>query len=908
MHLLRRLTLLALALTLLAGVLPAAQAASIYYVSPLGNDSNPGTEALPWRTIQRAANAVNPGDTVYVRSGVYNEAVTISRSGAPGAFITLTAYPGEVPVVDANGLALPNYFDGGFRISYANYVRIAGFVVQNITDGFGIICYHADNCIIENNRTYNTLYSGIASWTSTNSIIQGNEVELANNDGEQEAISVTQSANVQVLNNHVHHGGPGTNGGEGIDIKDGSHDILVKGNYVHHMNRVCLYVDAWDSATYNVTLDGNRAHDCYRYGAAMASERGGELYNVTIINNLFYRNVRTGFVIGDWDAGYPHPMHDIAIIGNTMYDNGDDLWGGGIEITEPSVQGVVIRNNILSQNNFFTILAENIPLSALTVDHNLLDGFRNQAGELRGSDYVEGDPRFVNAAGVDFRLLPDSPAIDHGAAAGAPDHDFAGAPRPSNGLWDIGAYEYQAGPQAPHANFSASPTGGVAPLAVAFHDLSSGEPTAWLWDFGDGGGSTAQHPTHDYATPGYYTVSLTASNALGQDTIVKNDFIGVRPAGAPAVIFSDDFEAALNWTRTGDVTWYTGAPHNGAYGVRLRNTGSIEKTISTVGYRFITTAFSMGAGSLDNASENLQALWFDGATWVVLKQINNGDPEEDNSLHPFQFELPRTADDNPALALRFKLNGSGTGDYGYIEDVIVSGFPSGATPTSTPTAGPTGTHTPTAIPTSTPTHTPTTVPTNTPTPGPTGTPTPTHTATAVPTNTPTRTPTPAPTSTPTSGPTSTPTVTPTPGGALQRIFLDDFEAGLRGWYKEGKVAAYTGTPKIGARSVRMTGNNCWMQRTIPTAGYSGIVVRVYMGAASYEAYESLMIYWWDGAAWQTLRAIRDGDPEEDGQLHFLEFNLPAAAGNRSDFRLAFGQWDAGSGDYGFIDNVEVLGV
>ncbi len=106
----------------------------------------------------------------------------------------------------------------------------------------------------------------------------------------------------------------------------------------------------------------------------------------------------------------------------------------------------------------------------------------------------------------------------------------------------------------------------------------------------------------------------------------------------------------------------------------------------------------------------------------------------------------------------------------------------------------------------------------------------------------------------------------------------------------------------------MAGNNCWMQRTVSTVGYRDIVFRVYLGAASYEAYESLIAYWWDGAVWQKVKTIKNGAPEEDGQLHFQEFSLPAGAENRSDFKIAFGQWDADSGDYGYIDNVEILGV
>jgi YVTN family beta-propeller protein len=79
----------------------------------------------------------------------------------------------------------------------------------------------------------------------------------------------------------------------------------------------------------------------------------------------------------------------------------------------------------------------------------------------------------------------------------------------------------------PVAAFSASPTSGKAPLKVAFIDKSTGSPTKWKWSFGDGTTSTIQNPTHKYSNLGNYTVSLTATNAEGNSTTTKTDYIKV---------------------------------------------------------------------------------------------------------------------------------------------------------------------------------------------------------------------------------------------------------------------------------------------------------------------------------------------------------------------------------------------
>ena len=58
-------------LTILSSVSGAVGAT--YYVAGDGNDNNPGTEAQPWRNIQRAVNVMQPGDTVLVKNGLYDK-------------------------------------------------------------------------------------------------------------------------------------------------------------------------------------------------------------------------------------------------------------------------------------------------------------------------------------------------------------------------------------------------------------------------------------------------------------------------------------------------------------------------------------------------------------------------------------------------------------------------------------------------------------------------------------------------------------------------------------------------------------------------------------------------------------------------------------------------------------------
>ncbi len=156
----------------------------------------------------------------------------------------------------------------------------------------------------------------------------------------------------------------------------------------------------------------------------------------------------------------------------------------------------------------------------------------------------------------------------------------------------------------PAANFSGTPTSGAAPLAVTFTDSSTNTPTAWSWNFGDSNTSTVQNPSHTYSSAGTYTVALKATNAYGNNTNTKTNYItaAVAPvanfSGTPttgnsplAVTFNDsstNSPTAWSWTfGDGNTSTVQNPSHTytstGQYTVALKATnvgGNNTKTIT----------------------------------------------------------------------------------------------------------------------------------------------------------------------------------------------------------------------------------------------------------------------------------------------------------------------------------------
>jgi PKD repeat protein len=176
--------------------------------------------------------------------------------------------------------------------------------------------------------------------------------------------------------------------------------------------------------------------------------------------------------------------------------------------------------------------------------YETLGGTRNRYGDYTGTMVDPVDQSFWNFSEWAYTATKWGTVIAHVAAATPPT-------------------------VPPVASFSSSITAVTCNGLVAFTDLSTNDPTSWLWNFGDGATSALQNPSHQYTTNGTYTVSLKATNAYGNNTQTQTALISVSlPAGpaAPGVSHCGSSTFSLSATTTDAVGWFdtTGAQVSGA--------------------------------------------------------------------------------------------------------------------------------------------------------------------------------------------------------------------------------------------------------------------------------------------------------------------------------------------------------
>ena len=415
----------------------------IYYVSKIGSDGNPGTEAQPWLTIQQAANKLTPGDTVYVMSGIYNEKVTIMRSGSANKFVSFKVYPGEKVIIDGTGLGITNGLVFG---NNASYIRFEGFEVANsAVDGVRWTGSNYSHIQLVNIYSHEHQESGILFMHTdvppTNIVIDGCEIYRTNASGEQEAITLREVVHYEIKNCYIHNilGTESYHGfqKEGICPKTGSRSGLIHDNIIDNA-RVGIYTGGRDS---NTGIFNNLISNC-EVGIGIATESSPFSSRIDVYNNVIF-DCGSGIAL---DLGFKNQEEDIIMVNNTIYG-----CGRSFNMYGSTYSACVVRNNIIygtsddadSRYGIYGILYNDYPSGEITIDHNL---FFNSVGNFNknnilGTDALMADPVLADVIVYNFQLTAGSlSAINKGSANLAPTVDKNAVGRV--GLPDIGAYEY----------------------------------------------------------------------------------------------------------------------------------------------------------------------------------------------------------------------------------------------------------------------------------------------------------------------------------------------------------------------------------------------------------------------------------------------------------------------------------
>lgn len=423
----------------------AAQAVAATYHVDAGNetaaDTGDGSQAAPWKTVQRAADSARAGDVVIVRPGRYDELVTVKASGAEGKLITLRAEPPrkarvkgfvlEGDAISIEGFEITSDAEGahGIFAGEAHYktARTGCRMVDNfIHDVGGTAVTSGLKALVKGNLIRNV---GRGVFVNSGTLVEDNEVDtlvprMVEKDGE------IRPAKTQ----YAFFAGD---------------DITFRGNYFHGTPEKYLiagmgvdFFVTWDAwiigPSHRILIENNRC-----FNATHASEPEAknlkQSSHITYRNNLFASTVYVGVLPKEWTH--------VTVENNTFINCGAyPVWFH----SERQTEGSVVRNNLIAyidreaqvEKYGWTPAESGVRIDSQGAkdfcDYNLFWGCKNRGyGE---HDFV-AEPQFVDPDKGDFRLKPGSPGIDAGMTIEAIGGDLLGVKRPQGKAYDVGCYE-----------------------------------------------------------------------------------------------------------------------------------------------------------------------------------------------------------------------------------------------------------------------------------------------------------------------------------------------------------------------------------------------------------------------------------------------------------------------------------
>ena len=423
------------------GVLPTGApmtSGPAYFVAPNGDDSGPGTFDRPWLTVQKAADTATAGSTIYLRSGTYGPFV-MRRSGLGGLPTTITAYPSETAFVDGRGAVVYTV-----KLASVHDVTLSHLVVQggysDGHDGGGVAVLSSSNVTLSDNLLRDNKAWGVYSAGSTN-------VTIADSEITHNAVGVSVSgsgAGTLVTRNLIHDNDkmmvntPDIKGDDvgagGVALVHTTGVVTVSDNLVWS-NRALSYDYGYDGSAFEIfaaqnwNFTGNTAWD-----NRVAFETGTDANRTPCSDGQFTRNTIYGPATVDVARGMVMRCAENGLVANNTFVGLQDFvftlqdsvgtYGG-------SIAGLRILNNVMYLGDgakAFSI--DSVIPSSVVMDGDLV--YKTGSGYLAtmvgkgatnsfatfaqwtGQEQhgLQADPDFVDVAARDYRLEPDSPAVD----------------------------------------------------------------------------------------------------------------------------------------------------------------------------------------------------------------------------------------------------------------------------------------------------------------------------------------------------------------------------------------------------------------------------------------------------------------------------------------------------------------
>jgi MYXO-CTERM domain-containing protein len=391
-------------------------------------------ELGPTDNVEARINAAQPGDEIVLRGGTYtlNQRFSIDDvRGTQAAPIVFRAKDGEVPIIhqpDAN----QNVID----VVNAEYLIFRGLEISGGSHGLRLI--QARFVTVEGCNIHDT--GDVALSANSGGSYQGlrilrNNIHHTNNTGEGMYLGCNSNAcrmfDSLIEGNYVHHtNGPTVDQGDGIEIKEGSYNNIVRNNVIHDTNYPCILTYSTVGNGAPNILEANVMWNCGDHGIQSAAD-------AVIRNNIILGSNAHGIAMQPHQAGVPG---NLTVVHNTILHPTNDA----INVSGAAGSIVIANNAVYAQSGNAIRVAGT--LGGVVVAGNVgMGALSGPSGGLIASGTLAAD--FVAAS---FSGQPPNNVFPKAGskliAAGNATHvvqvDFNGTAR--NGVADVGAYKFDA--------------------------------------------------------------------------------------------------------------------------------------------------------------------------------------------------------------------------------------------------------------------------------------------------------------------------------------------------------------------------------------------------------------------------------------------------------------------------------